>query len=172
MYSWISRVVLFFHLLVLKKALACWEKLQLPMQRTSGEVKYILAEHKCTIRKLYRHNCHLASHLLQYTMKEDEDRIFDKEPCLITAQSRQIMADTTFWTAASRPTLHDFQTFSTPTWKCCSSPSNRITRVNIVMWKIKRHNDFILGQNITSSEWPVPSSRSKVKKPNPVHLQL
>lgn len=87
-------------------------------ERTSKELKCILTEHKSTVRRLSRHNCHLASHLLRRTMKEVEDRIFTKKSWLITVQSGPMTANTLCWTAATRPMLCDFQTFSSPTWKC------------------------------------------------------
>lgn len=47
---------------------------------TPKEIKYILPKPKSTIGKLSRHNCHLALHLLQWTVKEEEIRIFGKKP--------------------------------------------------------------------------------------------
>lgn len=47
-------------------------------ERTSKEDKLHLLEHKSTIRKLYRHNCHLASHDHQEQWKKMRTEFFKR----------------------------------------------------------------------------------------------
>jgi len=124
------------------------------------------------IRKLSRHNCHLASHLLQWTMKKEEVGISDKRPWLVTMKSGALTVNRMCWTDATTVILRDFQAFNNSTWKCYTPSTSRICRVKIVRWQTRRGTDFLRNRTSQAVMLHAQQQDQSFNKQSPAHQQL
>lgn len=129
-------------------------------ERTSKEDKLHLLEHKSTIRKLYRHNCHLASHDHQEQWKKMRTEFFKRN------YDWQQHSQGQWWWILHAGLLPQDQAFLTSRHSPVPSGNaahHQLTEFmeNIVTWQIRRGTDFLLKKSNTRNESPMPSSRSR-----------